>query len=118
MIVGVKVLTAAASVIVDTTVETGVVMLVARVYITVSFRFARYIQIHTLTVVTAVSVTVDVGVGMDRQLQADDNSAPLVYAEKHDGFEMLEVLLDADGARFSLNVTPGAPSHPVGYAVA
>ena len=56
---------------------------------------------HTLIVVAAVAVAVNIGVGMERQLQAEDNSAPLVYAEKHDGFTMLEVLLARDVARLS-----------------
>jgi len=54
-----------------------------------------------LIVVAAVAVAVNIGVGMERQLQAEDNSAPLVYAEKHDGFTMLEVLLARDVARLS-----------------
>jgi hypothetical protein len=68
---------------------------------------------RTLIVVAAVPVAVTVGVGIERQLQAEDNSAPLVYAEKHDGFTMLELLLAADVARLFF-FTVAAASHPVG----
>lgn len=125
MIVGVTTLSIGTCVSTITTVVIVVVLLVARTCDTgelSDFSLVVWVRPRTLRVVSAVLVNVDVGVAMDRQLQADDKSAPLVYAEKHDGLailELLELLLAADVARLSkVTVTTGLSAHPVGYAVA